>query len=121
MRPAKRKTRLAVFARRVGNLKNRSFLQLALQVFARGELNGLGGFDLDLGSGLWIDTGPGLAVDNLEGAKADELNLLGLLQANFDAFNDSINSAFCLRFACFFSERFLDCFDEFCFVHGNYD
>ena len=91
-------------------------LDRSFESFARNEANGLRSFNFDLRAGLWIHSGAGLAVADFEGAEADELDGLCFFNAEFDGVDDSVHSAFCVRFGGV--EGFLDCYGEFNFVHG---
>ena len=91
-------------------------LTLALEVFARREFHGFGLLDLDLLAGLGVDAHASCTLGNFERAKADELNVFGFLQTDFDAVDHCGHCALCFSFAG--AEGLLDGFNEFCLVHG---
>jgi hypothetical protein len=109
-----KKTRLALTKRVFSTTEGK--LDRSLESFARNESDGLRSFDFDLRASLWIHTSAGFAVADFESAEANELDGLCFFNAEFDGVDDSVHSAFCVRFGGV--EGFLDCYGEFNFVHG---
>ena len=90
-------------------------LHEVLKGLASDELNRLRGSNLYLLPSFWVHPSTRLAGGDFEGAESNKLNVLGFLNAGFDAVDNGVHGALSVGFTT--SEGFLDGGNEFNFVH----
>jgi hypothetical protein len=112
--PKNEKTRFAPWPNGFSRCGGKS-LHEVLKGLASDELNRLRGSNLYLLPGFGVHPSARLAGGDLEGAESDKLNVLGLLNAGFDAVDNGVHGALSVSFAA--CEGFLDGGNEFDFVH----